>query len=171
MVHANLLFLISNIFSKYIELRKTISFITKPRCICVWNLVKICQSICELCVTFHPGLRVIFHLDIPAHKHTQTNHQTNILAKIQICDSTCKWLTHLCKKLLVWSNTILFQLNLWHRQLIFMDSGYSLMTVTSYKNHDMYYHQQQNCLFRLKTKTTSKLHITGPLWEKSTCYK
>ena len=29
-------------------------FCTKPRCICVWNLVKIYESVLELCVIFHP---------------------------------------------------------------------------------------------------------------------
>ena len=33
---------------------KSIGFCTNPRCICVSNLVKICQCVSELCMIFHP---------------------------------------------------------------------------------------------------------------------
>ena len=32
---------------------KSVGFCTKPRCIWVWNLVRICQSIHDLCIIFH----------------------------------------------------------------------------------------------------------------------
>ena len=32
---------------------KSIGFCPNPRCICVPNLVKICQCVCELCIIFH----------------------------------------------------------------------------------------------------------------------
>ena len=52
---------------------KSIGFCTNTRCICVSNLVKICQCVRELCVIFHPD--------------RQTNRQMNILDKMRILAS------------------------------------------------------------------------------------
>ena len=74
---------------------------SKPRCICVSNLVKICQSVSELCM--------IFHLD--RHTNTQTNRQMYILGKMQILASNPDKDTN--------SNSVLLQLTLyWNRNQV-----------------------------------------------------
>ena len=42
------------------------------------------------------------------------------------------------------------------------------ITITSHDCHGVYNHRQRDCLFRMTTKKTSKLRVTGPLWGEST---
>ena len=67
------------------RLCKWIEICTKPRCTIEWNVVKICQSVRDLCVIFHPDIE-------------KTNRQTIIHGKTQILatnkyshDDVIKW--------------------------------------------------------------------------------